>query len=265
MTILIVSIYNTPEEIVSFAKIYEQNINKNVYFLNCLNSLNYCDINRDNELKKCFDCIIDRFFVFNLINVEDYKIINIDNKDYLNIEIPKFNNTNDLKKFKYNNVNFGLYTYNSISSVVGKIDFNIKYLRNAINNMIIQSINLYDKVSKILDEIKPEKVYIYKSDNLIYKPIEKLCLSKNIDTNIFYVNDNIIFIHNSKSEKIDSTIFIEKLNNEYLINGQKIKKTIFLIIYFTFSPKPKLILNELPGLPAIFPHPEHPYIRFLQP
>ncbi|GIW22658.1 MAG: hypothetical protein KatS3mg068_1665 [Candidatus Sericytochromatia bacterium] len=228
MKILIFSIYNQPEQLISSFKVYESNKNEDVYFLNCSNSLKFCDINSDNYFQKCFECIADKFFLFRLFNIEEKKLIDIDSYEKINVDIPLFDSIDDLKSFTYNNINYGLYAYKSVVNITKKEKFNIKFVRYLIKNIINEAINFYNKISNIIDNIKPDKFYIYKNNSIIYLPIIELALIKNIETITFYVDNNVLYFYNAKTnEQLNYNIFLEKIDNEYLINGQKISKIIY--------------------------------------
>ena len=160
-----------------------------VYFLRCLRQLNICFANPDHTFLGCKVCISKITRAYERINVPNQNILSFPKVD-INIDsiynVEKIKTVNELKALKYKGWDLGMAVASSLISTVRDHEPDLNYYRDYIKRGIRTAVFVYESGNKLIDEIKPDVVYLFNGRFLEVRPFMRLCENKSIK---FYTHE----------------------------------------------------------------------------
>jgi hypothetical protein len=191
MKILFYSSYHATPHIETELEIATQLMNQGheVIFLRCLKQLNTCFANPEHTYFGCKVCISKISRAYNRINVHEKNmvsfpevIIDVDQVyDANNIK-----NINDLKNITYKGWDLGMAVTSSLVSIVRDHEPDVNYYKNYIRKGIETAVFVYESGHKLINEIKPDEVYLFNGRFLEVRPFMRLCEERSIK---FYTHE----------------------------------------------------------------------------
>lgn len=169
--------------------------NKNdVTVLHCGGIIDACFFHHIKRMANCYHCKTK--FKNNIEDINTYlsskNLSNVDFK-YLsdNIELPsnikyKFESLDELKSYKFEEVDFGMAVASSLISTIKDHNFNTKKHEKSIKKYLDSSLKIYLILKNIFEKEKPDLVYVFNGRFAETRPIVRLCQKMNIN---FYTHE----------------------------------------------------------------------------
>jgi len=160
-----------------------------VFFLRCLRQLNICFANPDHTFLGCKVCISKITRAYKRINVPKQNIVTFPEVD-VDIDsvcdMEKIKTVDDLKRLTYKDWDLGLAVASSLISSVRDHEPDLNYYKDFIERGIKTATFVYESGDKLLDEIRPDIVYLFNGRFLEVRPFMRLCEKKSIK---FYTHE----------------------------------------------------------------------------
>jgi len=152
-----------------------------IFFLVCNGNLSSCFLNAEHNRHLCSVCISQGMRGIQALNIDDSNIISLGLANSVAIPIPPaFANISELKAFQYDGIDIGLGVASSIVSAVRDHNFDTTKLQDKINGGIRSSIMVYESSKKVLEDLRPDGVYIFNGRFLEARPLLRACEKMNI-------------------------------------------------------------------------------------
>ena len=154
-----------------------------VYFLRCLSQLKKCFANPKHTYFGCKVCISKISNGYKSIGIPNKNIITFPKAD---IDIHTICNPHeiktiyDLKKITYKGWDLGMAVASSLVSAVRDHSPDTNYHKDFIKKGIETAAFVYDAGIKLLEDIKPDLVYLFNGRFLEVRPLMRLCEQKSI-------------------------------------------------------------------------------------
>jgi hypothetical protein len=200
-----------------------------VFVLRCLGEIEYCISNPESKQKKCQKCIRRFNRGINKIKLGRNNIIKLPAKSFSKQIPEKFNNIEELKRFKIDHANIGMGVASSLISISHDYKFDTIEHKDQTNKLLQTALYIYRASLEILNNIKPNLVYIFNGRfselHAAIKACEKLSIpyiTHDRGANIYKYSlfDNCLpHNHNNLNRQIESC-WRKSDNNKYKI-GEK--------------------------------------------
>lgn len=190
---------------------------KEVTIITCNAKKNFCVANEKMSKIKCSFCKLRLKKGINILNKYHNKIKTIDeNIDYKLVKslkkIEKVRKFHDLKKIKFNKIDFGQSIASSLATIYKTENFDTKKNNNLIKELFIQSLSSYYFFKYLLLKNKYNKYLIFNGRIYNYRPLLRLGQQKRLN---LYCYDYHYFSHKRYLiRKLDFTQNIHLRANE---------------------------------------------------
>lgn len=186
MRILFYSSYHATPHLETELEIAKQLIEEGneVFFLRCLQQLKTCFANPDHTYLGCKVCISKISNGYKSLGIPEQNIITfpkirVDVESVYNAEAIK--TVHDLKRVTYKGWDLGMAVASSLVSVVRDHEPDTDYYKDFIRRGIETAAFVYDAGIKLIEDIKPDVVYLFNGRFLEVRPFMRLCEERSIN------------------------------------------------------------------------------------
>lgn len=154
-----------------------------VYFLTCNSALQTCFVNPSHKSVICSACSSKLTKGLDLIDLPGVKRIpfrSVDPKCFSILDELHFKNVEELKKYKYKDIDLGLAVASSLVSILRNHEFDLKKHWPNVLRHLKTGIYVYESLKLVLEDIMPDAVYMFNGRFIESRPLLQLCEQKNI-------------------------------------------------------------------------------------
>ena len=157
-----------------------------VHFLLCDTSLRTCQKNVHHLANICTECVIkrDNSLAWLEIPYENRHFLNLESYQS-NIEVPYFNNIEEVKNFEVEGTDIGFASASSLISDLRETYPDLDKYRKLVEKYIKTSVSLYQAGIDILKKIKPDLIYLFNGRYVIVRPVFRAAQYLDIDVLIY--------------------------------------------------------------------------------
>lgn len=185
MKVLVYSIYNyTTPHFETELEIVENHLEEGdeVHVIMCDKILESCMYNVIHDKDKCGFCQSLGRHNFRKIGVDSRNIHHLKfYQEVDQIDIPTFNNFDELKEYSWNGFDIGMAVTSSLVSQIGDTIFNPKELKDRIDKNIKMAINVNLNARDLIKKIEPDLVYLFNGRFADQRPFLRECERNNIE------------------------------------------------------------------------------------
>lgn len=170
-------------------EIIQRHIDKGdeVIHISCNAELNFCEINRENSIEKCFKCINKRFNGYYLLN-EKIKILpylNLNSRDKKAIKNHTLyvSTIEDLKKIKVEKFDIGYAVASSIISYLKDPNPNLELNRELLIEYFNLALTTYYSIKNHINNIGPDVFYVF--NGRLAQTKAAFCAARFLNINCF--------------------------------------------------------------------------------
>lgn len=156
------------------------NQGEDVYSVSCNKVFNkFCIINQQFDSECCYECC----YAYKA----GLRAINFPNKNILKLstvkcqDFPAFKTAQELSEYAIDGINLGFGVYTSYMSITRDYMFDVEKHQNMLNKYLKTSYTVLKNMEKILNDLKPDEVYLFNGRFMEYWPTVELCKKYNID------------------------------------------------------------------------------------
>lgn len=188
MNILFFNGYNVSPHLDTELEIAFEKLNNNhhVYFVFCNGNLETCYENPSHEKLKCELCASRKLNALRLIKHPNLHIVELPDNNYEGRSMPEFHSIDDLKAFQYDGVDIGMGVASSLISIYRDHRLNVINYKHEVKKSLRTAMYVNDVSKKLLDQIKPDEVYLFNGRFLEIRPMMRQCEKRNI---AFYTHE----------------------------------------------------------------------------
>jgi hypothetical protein len=160
-----------------------------VFFLHCKSDLHTCFANPEHNFITCRICISKYKRAYELISVPPQNILSFPpvELNFSNIyDKEKIRDIHSLKQLTYKGWDIGMAIASSLVSAVRDHEPDLRQFEKFIERGIKTAIYVFEAGNKLLDELKPDVVYLFNGRFLEVRPLMRLCETKSIK---FYTHE----------------------------------------------------------------------------
>lgn len=217
----------------------QKNMGDDVLFLSCTGTLATCPANKTKNKYLCSVCRMQTRYSIDNILPKNIITKNLDIKDVRYDEIC-FKSIEQLKKYKLFDVPFGMMVYSTLTTELNDSFFDIGENAHRINDLIKNSIGLYQEGLKIIKEDNIDHVYIWNGRRSCDGPLVYAASNLGIQFTTFIsggrynsilARENTYTVHDVSSAKKELSEITHKIENN--INRFSIVRDA--VSYFDFA------------------------------
>ncbi|MBY0449748.1 MAG: hypothetical protein K2X01_03895 [Cyanobacteria bacterium] len=162
-----------------------------VHVLKCTGQLASCHVNQAHWLSKCFEC--QEKFNLGLKQVEipasNIHTLKTYEDSYTESDI-SFNTLEELKNYKINGIDFGEAVASSIITETKNYKLDTIANKSTVRTKLMMAYQVYLNFIKVIEEIEPDRVYVFNGRLAETRPVVRVCQQKNIDVHVIERADN---------------------------------------------------------------------------
>lgn len=151
-----------------------------VYSISCSKDFGtYCMVNQAHDKEICHQCCH--------AYKDGLKLINFPKKNILKLSKIKspaifyYKNAKELSKLKTDDINIGFGVYTSFMSITRDYMFDVEKYRKHLDKYLKTAYIVVKNLERILNELKPDEVYLFNGRFMEYWPVIELCKKYGID------------------------------------------------------------------------------------
>lgn len=189
----------------------EQNKGNEVFILKCNGILDSCHANIKHSIIKCGRCQerVDRFAKILAIpqqNVFNFKYT----EEAKSFKSPRFNSTDELLKYEFKGINIGRGVASNIISRFRDFSITSEKYHSLIELQLKMAINTYLNGKRVMEEIKPDLVYIYNGRQAEDRPIIQVAKKMNIEFITYVSGSNMKKYRTFKNSVVHNLLAVQK-------------------------------------------------------
>ncbi len=147
----------------------------------CNNILENCYANRTHNLVGCAVCQSRMHKILNLNNINDSELVSLQRiPEAYSVDIPSFDSLEKIFDFRYHDIDVGRGAASSIISYYRDSDLNTTRFQALIDLEIRKAINVLLNFEQIIQDYKPDQIYLYNGRFGEVYPLLKLAQKKKI-------------------------------------------------------------------------------------
>jgi len=154
-----------------------------VFFLQCRGELGMCYANPQHTKIGCKLCMSKVSRSYQRLNIPREKILSFPevNIDYDKVyDREALNDVNSLKQLTYKGCDIGMAVASSLISFIRDHKPNLQHYSGFVDRGLRTAAFVYEAANKLLDELKPDEVYLFNGRFLEVRPFMRLCEAKSI-------------------------------------------------------------------------------------
>lgn len=101
------------------------------------------------------------------------------------IDIIDFKNLQELKSFRYKEINIGMGVASTLISFFRDHEFNLSNYKEAVKKELQNAILVVDNLERLYSEVQPDLIYVFNGRMSTYAPVVQYCKLKEIDYRVF--------------------------------------------------------------------------------
>ena len=230
MRVLFYSVYGfiTPHFETELELIKEQlEKGHDVFVVKCGKVLDSCMFNPNHFSHVCANCQSRAYTGFKTVGLPSDRLIDLKLFSQVqDITIPFFNNSQELKNYKFQDVDTGLGVFSSLVSQTKAFEIDSYKFKEDIDKNIRMAINVLLNFEKIIPEIQPDTIFIFNGRFADQKPLVRLSQKFNIP---FYIHERSGSVNKYelfKDSLLHSPQYVGKEIKKYWKAGKKNKQQI---------------------------------------
>ena len=146
-----------------------------MFVVKCGKVLESCTFNKDHFSHVCANCQSRAYSGFKTVGLPSDNLIDLKLFSKVrNIHIPFFNNAQELKNYRFQDADVGLGVFSSMISQTKEFEINSRKFREEIDKNLRMAINLFLNFEEIIQEIKPDSIFIFNGRFADQKPVVRI-------------------------------------------------------------------------------------------
>jgi hypothetical protein len=196
-----------------------------VHFLYCDTSMSFCEQNYQHQHYLCLFCT-NRFHNYmNILNIPKENIHKISLEKYINYDdLPDFNSIEEMKDYYYDGQDIGWSVVSTLLTISRDSNPDLDNRKFLIEKMFRTGIALYNSTLKILENLKPDSMYIFNGRTISRRPVFRAARKMNIKTFVHEATGILEKYDIVENSHFHDLFYIKKYIEDFWLNNNNFQE-----------------------------------------